>query len=166
MAVPYKHWIDVRDKPGFLQQLMVELAGDARMSLEGDLSKCNFADDQVVSWEETPLLKRSTLSPRLDFVIVKLEPNTILPVFKQVLTAGVKDANIHIQIERNGLLQLGAYDSFHRDCVVTGPEVSANLLASMKASGVVRSFDVATGTRKNNPRWTVGKHQRAPPDPA
>ncbi len=123
---------------------MLELAGDARMSLEGDLSKCHFADDHVVSREETGVLKRNTLSPHLDFVIVKLEPDTIRPIFEQVMAAGVKDAIIHVQIERSGSLQLGAYDNFHRDCVVTGPEVSADLLARMKASGVVRSFNVAS----------------------
>ena len=142
MCVPFTHRIDVRDKPGFLHRLMVELAGDARMSLEGDLSKCHFVDDHVVSREEKGVLKRSTPSPRLDFVIVKLEPDTVRPVFDQVMAAGVREAIIHVQIDRNGSLQLGAYDNFHRECVVSGPEVSADLLATLKASGVVRSFDV------------------------
>jgi hypothetical protein len=140
MASTVSHWIDVRDKPGFLRRLMSGLAGGARMSLEGDLSKCLFSDDHVVARDEAGVLKRSTLSPRLDFVIVKLEPDTVAVLFKQLMAAGVTENIIHVQIERNGALQLGAYDNFHRDCVVTGPEVSAELLREMQVSSVVRSF--------------------------
>ena len=145
MAVPFSHWIDVRDKPGFLHRLMVELAGDARMSLEGDLSECHLHDEHILSREEVGVLRRNTSSPRLDFVILKLEPDTVSLLYKQIVAAGVTEAIIHVQIERNGSLQLGAYDNFHRDCVVTGPEVSPDILANMKASGVVRSFDSAPG---------------------
>jgi hypothetical protein len=140
MAPTLSHWIDVRDKPGFLHRLMSELSGGARMSLEGNLSKCHFSDDHVVAREEAGVLKRSTLSPRLDFVIVKLEADTVAALFKQIIAAGVTENIIHVQIERNGSIQLGAYDNFHRECVGTGPEVSAELLGEMKASGVVRSF--------------------------
>ena len=145
MAATVSHWIDVRDKPGFLHRLMSELAGGARMSLEGDLSKCHFNDDHVVAREEVGLLKRSTLSPRLDFVIVKFEPDTVAALSKEVIVAGVTKNIIHVQIERNASLQLGAYDNFHRDCVVTGPEVSVELLAEMQVSGVVRSLALAEG---------------------
>jgi hypothetical protein len=145
MATNVSHWIDVRDKPGFLHRLMSELAGRARMSLEGDLSKCHFTDDHVVARDEDLVLKRSTLSPRLGFVILKLEPEAVAALFKQVIAAGLKKNIIHVQIERNGSLQLGAYDNFHPDCVVTGPEVSAELLEKMKISGVVRSFGLADG---------------------
>jgi hypothetical protein len=134
------HWPNVLDKLGFLRRLMDALAGDGRMSLEGDLSRCNFADDVVLSREEVGVLKRNTLYPRQDFVVLRLEPDTVAAIFKQVMTAGLSRAIIHVQIERAGVLQLGAYDNFHPQSVVTGQGVSAMLLSELMSEGVVRSF--------------------------
>ncbi len=136
----------VRDKPGFLRRLMDELAGDARISLEGDLSHCRFSDDLIVSREETDVLKRNTLLPRQDFVVLRLTTETATPILKQVMAAGLKRAIIHVQIERNGVLELGAYDNFHPECVVTGPGVTAALLEELKSKSVLRAFDVAAAS--------------------
>jgi hypothetical protein len=136
------HWPNVRDKPSFLRRLMAELAG-GRMSLEGDLSRCNFPDAVVLAREEMGILRRNTLFPRQDFVVLRLEPETVAPIFKAVMAAGLVRAIIHIQIERAGVMQLGAYDNFHPECVVTGPDVSAALLSEMHSSGVLRSFQAA-----------------------
>ncbi len=46
------YWLEMRDKPGFLYRMMGEFACGGRMSLEGDLSKCVFEDDLVISCEE------------------------------------------------------------------------------------------------------------------
>ena len=140
------HWPDVRDKPGFLRRLMVALAGGAEISLEGNLSRCRFADDLVRSRDDAGTLKRGTLWPRQDFVVLRLEPETIAPIFAQVMAAGLKRNIIHIQIHKGGALELGAYDSFGSGSVVTGPGVSAALLAEMQANGVIRSFAVANPT--------------------
>jgi hypothetical protein len=86
MTVAIRHWLNVRDKPGLLHRLMVEIAG-GRMSLEGDLSKCKFTDDLVFGLEEVDLLKRNTLYPRQDFVVLRLEVATIGPIFKQIMAA-------------------------------------------------------------------------------
>jgi hypothetical protein len=122
---------------------MDEFAGDARMSLEGNLSQCHFADDVVLAREEMGVLRRNTLYPRQDFVVVRLEPETVAPILKQVMAAGLSRAIIHVQIERVGVLQLGAYDNFHPGCVVTGPGVSAVLLSELLSQGVLRDFAVA-----------------------
>jgi hypothetical protein len=145
MAEPLTHWPNVRDKPGFLHRLMEEFSGSGRMSLEGDLSRCNFAADVVLSREEMGALKRNTLYPRQDFVVLRLEPETIAPIFKQVMAAGLSRAIIHVQIESAGILQLGAYDNFHPECVVTGPGVSAALLSELKSKAVLHNFVVAEG---------------------
>jgi hypothetical protein len=138
------HWLHVRDRPAFLRRLMEEFVG-GRMSLEGDLSKCNFPDDMVLAREEASILKRNTLFPRQDFVILRLEPDTIAPIFKGVMAAGLSRAILHVQIEREGVLQLGAYDNFHAKCVVTGPDVSAALLSELQSVGVLRGFQAADG---------------------
>jgi hypothetical protein len=136
------HRINVRDKPGFLHRLMLELGEKSIMSLEGDLSRCRFSPDLVLGHDETTTLKRNTIDPRQDFVVLRLCPEMVAPVFKQVLAAGLKRAIIHVQIERNGVLELGAYDNF---CfVTTGPGISADLLNEFKAKHIVRDFQVAS----------------------
>ena len=140
---PVTHWLNVRDKPGLLHRFMREFTG-GQMSLEGDLSKCKFADEMVVARDAIGLLKRSTLYPRQDFVVLRLEPESIAPILKEVLVAGLSRAIIHVQIEHGGALQLGAYDNFHPDCVVAGPAISDSLLADLKSKHVLRDFSVAT----------------------
>jgi hypothetical protein len=103
MTLKVSHLLDVRDKAGFLHRLMVELAGNARLSLEGDLSRCRFTDDVVIARDETPTLKRNTIAPKQDFVVLRLTPETVEPIFKRVMAAGLKHAIIHAQIERNGV---------------------------------------------------------------
>jgi hypothetical protein len=143
MTRTISHRLDVRDKPEFLHRLMVELSGNAQLSLEGDLSRCRFTDDVVITRDETPTLKRNTTAPRQDFVVLRLTPETVDPIFKQVMAAGLKHAIIHVQIERNGVPELGAYDNFHPECVVTGPGVSSVLLEELKNANVLRAFKVA-----------------------
>jgi hypothetical protein len=145
MSERVSHWLKVRDKPGLLHRLMREFAG-GQMSLEGDLSKCSFADEVVVGWEEVGLLKRNTLRPRLDLVVLRLDEVNIAPIFKEVLAAGLSRAIIHVQIEQGGALQLGAYDNFHPDCVIAGPGVSEALLAELKSQHVLRDFSVVAAS--------------------
>jgi hypothetical protein len=138
------HWPDVRDKPGFLHRMMVEFAGDASISLEGDLSKCRFPEELVVSHEEVGVLQRNTAYPPQDFVVLRLTPESITPIFEQITAAGLTRAIVHVQIERNGALEFGAYDNFHPECTVTYPRVSATLLDELKTKGVLRNFSVAS----------------------
>jgi hypothetical protein len=132
--------VDVRDKPAFLRQLMRELAGDAHLSLEGDLQGCEFLPDQVVTREELGVLKRNTLAPRLDFVILRLAPSTVDPIFSQISAVGLSSAIIHVQIESSGVVELGAYDNFHSECVVTGSRVPSTLLSELKTKNIIRAF--------------------------
>src|SRR5262249_33407392 len=112
MSEPVSHWLNVCDKPGLLHRMMREFTGGL-MSLEGDLSKCSFADEMVAARDEMGLLKRSTLYPRQDFIVLRLDAVSIAPIFKQAVAAGLSRAIIHVQIEYGGVLQLGAYDNFH-----------------------------------------------------
>lgn len=143
MTQPASHSVDVQNRLGFLHRLMTALAGTARMSLEGNLSRCRFADDLVLGREAVGVLKRNTLRPQLDFVVLKLEPETVWPIYQQIMAAGLKRAIIHVQIDRGGALQLGAYDNFHCECAVTGPAVWASLLAEMQSGGLIRAYRVA-----------------------
>jgi hypothetical protein len=141
------HLVNVRDKAAFLRRLMIELASNAQISLEGDLSGCRFDDGIVVTREETAILKRNTLSPVQDFVVLRLAPETVQTILKQVTAVGLNRAIIHVQIERNGVLELAAYDNFDGECVMTGPYVSPALLDELKNVKVLREFRETSSRR-------------------
>ena len=132
--------LNVRDKVALLRRLMDEFAGGGRLSLEGDLSKCSFREEQVLAREELGVLKRNTLWPKEDFIVLRLEPETVTPIFKQIVAAGLSRAIVHVQIEQAGTLQLGAYDNFHPECVVAGPAITVELLCDLKSKNVLRDF--------------------------
>jgi hypothetical protein len=136
------HWPHVRDKAGFVRRLMEEFVG-GRMSLEGDLSRCAFPDDIVLGRGEEGALRRNTLTPRLDFIVLRLEPDTIPLIVKEMMAAGLRRAIIHVQIDHGGVLQLGAYDNFYPGCVVTGPGVSPALLTELHSAGILRDYKPA-----------------------
>ena len=75
--------VDVRDRPAFLRRVMFELAGNAQMSLEGDLSRCHFSQDVIVTSDETAILKRNTIAPRQDFLVLRLTSETCDPIWGQ-----------------------------------------------------------------------------------
>jgi hypothetical protein len=135
-----EHRVDVRDPGGFLKAVMEELAGDSCLSLEGTLDGCNFPEEIVLARDETDFLRRNTISPRLDFLVLRLEHRTVAPIYREATRVGLRRAIIHVQIEKCGLIELGAFDNFHPECVTTGRAVPDQLLINLKASRIVRSF--------------------------
>ncbi len=136
--------VDVRQPAPFLRRIMRELAGGALLSLEGDLSSAEFPEQAVASRGPIGLLRRNTIAPPLDFLVLRLEPEFADQIFSQVSRIGLRDRIVHVQIEKSGQLELGAYDNFHAACVVTGGAISAHLLAELRAAGVVREFSSVT----------------------
>lgn len=138
-----RYWLVARDKPGLLMAMMRALAGSAMISFEGDLSGCDFSRVPGTSADETECLRRATIYPRQDFVVCRLEPETIEPILAEVLPERrAIDRIIHIQIEKDGALAFGSYDNFHPDCIVAGPGVPVSLLEQLQASGVLRSMEL------------------------
>jgi len=116
---------------------MEELAGNAHMSFEGSLSHLKLATIPGASDEETPALKRNTIWPKQDFIVVPLEPSlekTILSTIGETLPKSI----IHIQIEKAGTLEFGAYDNFYPECIFFGRAVPQTLLESLISQGVLR----------------------------
>lgn len=137
-----RYWLDVRDKPGLLRLAMSALAGRARMSFEGDLSHCKglFGVPGATS-EECGLLGRNTSHPRLEFVVVPLEANTVASIFKEIEPEGrIARDIVHIQIEEGGSLVLGAYDNFNADGCVVWEATSEAWLSELQAKGILRSY--------------------------
>jgi hypothetical protein len=71
-----KFWL-VRDKRRFLLAMMEKLAGGAYISFEGDLKALRPSSTPGASQEETDALKRNTLEPKQDFIILPLEPSKL-----------------------------------------------------------------------------------------
>ena len=118
---------------------MEELAGGAHVSFEGDLKGLTLLSIPGVSEEPTAALKRNTLWPKQDFVIVPLEAS----MGKKIIAAiggTVPGAIIHVQIEKDGQLQFGAYDNFHPQCIFFGTGVKETFLESLAAQGIVRPY--------------------------
>jgi len=134
------HLVDVRQPAPFLRRIMRQLAGAARLSLEGSLGDVPFPAEAVLGREPIDTLKRNGTAPMLDFLVLRLEPELVDGVFSQISRIGLREDIVHVQIEKGGRLELTAYDNFHAECVVTGSAVSDELLAELQAAGVIRGF--------------------------
>jgi hypothetical protein len=131
-----------RNKSGLLVSMIKELAGNARISFEGDLSKCRLAQISGAASVETAVLKRNTASPVQDFIVVPLEPETVDAIIYGVLPEGGIVRNVvHVLIEKNGELAFASYDNFYPNSIICSPLVPKALLDRLIDSGVLKSYD-------------------------
>jgi hypothetical protein len=136
-----RYWLVARDKPALLRAMMRELAGDARISFEGDLTRCEFGVHLEPRDEETSALHRQTAFPRQDFVVLPLEPHTVQPILDIVLQERRYMTDIvHVQIEKMGCLEFGSYDNFHPECIVCFHGITPAVLDGLLTSGVIKSW--------------------------
>jgi hypothetical protein len=146
-----RYWIVARNKPGLLIAMMRALAGDAHIAFEGDLSRCALPPALGPDPSETSTLRRHTLLPRQDFVVLPLEDDTVRSILDAVLPdRRFMDDIVHIQIEKNGRLEFGSYDNFHPECIVCFLGVSTDLLDRLRGNGIIRSW---TAPYKGARRW-------------
>jgi hypothetical protein len=138
MQGPFKFW-KVLDKRCLLLTLMEELAGGAHVSFEGDLRGLSLSNISGASGEPTAALKRNTLSPKQDFVVVPLEPSMGQRIIAAI-GGTVPGAVIHIQIEKGGQLQFGAYDNFHPESIFFGSEVKEDFIKSLVSQNIMRPY--------------------------
>jgi hypothetical protein len=112
------------------------------ISFEGWLKELEFENILGTRLAETELLKRSTIEPKLDFVVLPLTEITVPKVWKIIKDHLKKPDSgiIHVQIEKNDELLFGGYDNFHRDCVVASAGVPIEILQSLKECGVIRDY--------------------------
>jgi len=134
--------IDARDKPGLLVAFMKALAGNARITFEGDLSNCDFSAFPGAACEPDGAFQRNTGAPRQDYILLPLLEETIKPILAQVLPDGrCVHEIVHIEIEKDGELALSACDYFHPEC--TWASLSSEpILRRLKERGVVRSYTI------------------------
>jgi hypothetical protein len=139
----------VRLKREFLLRLRNELAGHAHLSLAGDLSRCRFADDLVSTRDQTQILRRNIVAPRQDCVVLGLSSESVAAIFIQAMAAGLRQAIIQLQMERDGVLELGAYDHFRPEGPWTGPKVSPALLEELERTKLLGDFRAAAARKSD-----------------
>jgi len=137
--------LDARNKPGLLWALMDEFQTNSKVSLEGHLQEFGLLGRSDASTEETPALKRNTIYPPYDFVVLPITADVKAALKKNLSSPGIFSRNgalVHVQIERDGELVFGAYDQFHKDCVVVhAPEA---LVAKLHCKGILRAYQQVT----------------------
>jgi hypothetical protein len=138
MGGPFKFW-KVQDKRLLLLAMMEELAGDAHISFEGDFQGLRLLSMPGASQDETAALKQNTRWPKQDYVILALEPSMAKSIIFAI-GGTVPNAIIHIQIEKNGQLQFGAYDNFHPECIFFGMGVKQAVLETLVSQIIMRPY--------------------------
>ena len=129
----------VRDKRAFLIAAMQELAGGAHISFEGNLSAIALTGLAGASDDETAALKRNTLSPPQDFVILPLEAE-LVETIGAVIGGTVPRSILHIQIEKDGRLELGIYDNFDPKDSFFGSRLTSNFFDRLTSDGILKGW--------------------------
>jgi hypothetical protein len=127
----------VCDKPGLLTAILEKLGGSVHISFEGDLHGFRLDAFPGVSDKETAILRRSTIWPRQDFLVIPLESSMGQKILA-ALGGAVPQRIIHIQIEKDGALQFGAYDNFDPACLCWGPVLDQGFVESLVHRGMLK----------------------------
>ena len=138
MLRPQQRQWRVRDSNRLLLFLMNELAGAAHISLEGEVPP-TILKVPGASGMETEILKRGTIMPVQDFVILPLEPATV-PEIVRGIGGTIPRGLLHIQIEKGGKLAFAAYDNFHPECTYFGEAISAEFIDRLIANKCISSM--------------------------
>jgi hypothetical protein len=115
----------------------------SRIAFEGNLASTDLFRLVGGSHEDTGILKRATIAPKLDFVVLPLAPSRVPEIEKairsKVAFAGY-DGIIHVQIESEGEIVFGAHDNFGRDCVVVNAIVKTSILDDLVKARILRGY--------------------------
>lgn len=150
METTPKCW-NIRGKGELLLAMMEEFEGNAHVSFEGDLHLLPLWRYPGASFQPTDVLKRNTTWPEQDFIVVPLELSSSRSIFS-ALGGAVPNRVLHIQIEKGGVLQFGAYDNFHPECISFGEHVRPELIENLVSKGILQPVR-RVGPKR---RWVPG----------
>jgi hypothetical protein len=140
--------LNTRDKPGLLFAMMRTFASDqSRIAFEGNLAGTELFRLLDASHEEIGNLKRATIAPPLDFVVLPLPPSRVPEIEKAIRSkiafAGYKGI-IHVQIERQGEIAFGAFDNFGPETVFVYGALSEEALDDLVGNRILKSYSRAS----------------------
>jgi hypothetical protein len=136
MEPAHQSW-KVRNKNRFLLAIMKELAGDAHISFEGGAKILSLVGLPGASQIENRVLKRNTLWPKQEFVVMPLEPSTIPAIFTGI-GGTIPRSVLHIQIEKDGQIEFGAYDNFNPESIVFGSAITKAFIEALTSEGILK----------------------------
>jgi hypothetical protein len=128
----------IRNKSRFLEAVLTELAGDARVSFEGSLENTRLMGLDGATTNETAALKRNTTWPVQDFVIVPLGADRIDGILRAIGMT-ISRTILHIQVERAGKLEFGLYDNPSSGMPFLGSAFSAEFVKGLESLGIVET---------------------------
>ena len=126
----------VRDKRRFLAAALAELAGDAQVSFEGNLSGTSLSDVAGASSDETQVLKRNTLWPKQDFIVLPLEIRWCGRSWRQWVELCQRVSSMYKSKKRGGS-NLVCMTSFSPDSMFLGPGLTPLFIATLQEAGVL-----------------------------
>ena len=140
MKIKAKRW-HARDKGKLLLAAMEKLEGNAHISFEGDLRALRLSGLPGASFQPTSTLKRNTLQPEQEFLVLPLEAASGKKIYA-ALEGIIPKTVLHVQIEKNGTLQFGAYDNFHPECIFFGSAIRQELMDVLVSEGVLTRTEI------------------------
>jgi len=132
-----------RDRHGLLNAMMSALASDTtKISFEGTLSHTDLLRIAGVTHDESGVLRRATLAPQRDFIVLPLSEQTLPAIMKAIdskIAIG-EEGIVHVQIVKDSDMAFAAHDSFDKECVVAYPAVPRALLDELTQAKVLRGY--------------------------
>lgn len=139
---PPRFWIEVGDKLELTRTVIELLGPGARLSLEGFPREYEAEVRSIpgASSRPDPPLQRDTIFPRSNFCILPIRPETKEAVLALLSLPHLIDEVMHLHIEKDGEVQLGAHDMLDDGDILTGSQVPEDFLRSLVERGILRGY--------------------------
>lgn len=126
-----------------LERMMGSLAGaDAFIAIEGDLADWKLSGVPPVASQPRGALKRHNEPSDDQFMVLPLQQEACVKIFREISRLGFSKRIMHVQIEKDGALAFGAYDNFHHECVFASSAISNSLLDALVADGLAHIYRI------------------------
>jgi hypothetical protein len=135
--------LKVTNKMSLIVAIMDKFCGNSQLSLEGDLSQCDFHTIQGATDQESTTLKRNTISPLQDVIVFPLTPVNVINFHNTILPhIGISSRVYHIQVEQSGRLVFGSYDQFSPQCIWIDASVSEKFILEIINNKTASAYEL------------------------
>ncbi len=135
--------LEVKQSTSLLEILLKYFVGNARISIEGDLSQCDLNGIQVLAKFQPDFVVVSGYEDSdIGGVILPVEVSTLDYILRQILPrAGVRKRFFHIKIEKDGKPVFNSNDGFSKDSVLLTAEVGENFVNDLIAKRIIWKYE-------------------------